>query len=105
MDRTARARTRPDWACIRQHESGDNYAEPGGGAYQFELGTWQSLTGLPAPAEDYSAAVQDSAALRLFAERGLGALDDPVRLRPVDSPSEGVGYPASNMAVTCAMSK
>ncbi len=60
----------PDWACIRQHESGDNYAEPGGGAYQFELGTWQSLTGLPAPAEDYSAAVQDSAALRLFAERG-----------------------------------
>ena len=27
----------PDWACIRQHESGGNYAEGGGGAYQFEL--------------------------------------------------------------------
>ena len=59
-----------DWACIRQHESGGNYSEPGGGAYQFELGTWQSVTGLPAPAQDYSAAVQDSAALRLYAERG-----------------------------------
>ncbi len=59
-----------DWACIRQHESGGNYCERGGGAYQFELGTWQSVTGLPSPAQDYSAAVQDSAALRLYAERG-----------------------------------
>ena len=30
----------PDWACIRQHESGDNYAEGNGGAYQFADGTW-----------------------------------------------------------------
>jgi Transglycosylase-like domain len=59
-----------DWACIREHESGDNYSEHGGGAYQFEQGTWQSLTGLPAPAQDYPPAVQDSAALRLYAERG-----------------------------------
>ena len=29
----------PDWACIRQHESGDNYSEYNGGAYQFEFGT------------------------------------------------------------------
>ncbi len=60
----------PDWACIREHESGDNYAEGGGGAYQFELATWQGLTGLPLPAEDYPPAVQDAAALKLYAERG-----------------------------------
>jgi hypothetical protein len=59
-----------DWACIRQHESGGNYAVGNGGAYQFELGTWQGLTGLPSPAQDYPAAVQDSAALKLFSQRG-----------------------------------
>ncbi len=60
----------PDWVCIREHESGDNYAEGGGGAYQFELETWQSLTGLPSPAEDYPPSVQDAAALQLYAQRG-----------------------------------
>jgi hypothetical protein len=59
-----------DWACIREHESGDNYAEAGGGAYQFELATWQGLTGLPLPAEDYPPSVQDAAALKLYAQRG-----------------------------------
>ncbi len=59
-----------DWACIRAHESGDNYAEAGGGAYQFELATWQGLTGLPSPAEDYPPSVQDAAALKLYAQRG-----------------------------------
>jgi hypothetical protein len=59
-----------DWACIRQHESGGNYAIGNGGAYQFELGTWSSLTGLPSPAEDYPAAVQDAAALKLYSQRG-----------------------------------
>jgi hypothetical protein len=59
-----------DWACIRQHESGGNYAEGNGGAYQFELGTWTALTGLPSPAEDYPASVQDAAALRLYSQRG-----------------------------------
>ena len=59
-----------DWACIRQHESGGNYASGGGGAYQFELGTWEGLTGLSTPAEDSPPSVQDAAALRLFAERG-----------------------------------
>jgi hypothetical protein len=59
-----------DWACIRQHESGDDYAVGNGGAYQFELGTWTSLTGLPSPAEDYPAAVQDTAALELYSQRG-----------------------------------
>ena len=60
----------PHWACIRQHESGGNYADGGGGAYQFENGTWTSITGLPGPAQSYPAATQDSAALRLFAQRG-----------------------------------
>jgi transglycosylase-like protein len=60
----------PDWACIRQHESNDNYSTGGGGAYQFELGTWEGLTGLTTPAEDSPPSVQDAAALRLYAERG-----------------------------------
>jgi hypothetical protein len=60
----------PDWACIRQHESGGDYSAGGGGAYQFELGTWEGLTGLSTPAEDSSSSVQDAAALRLYAERG-----------------------------------
>ena len=60
----------PDWACIRQHESGGDYSIGNGGAYQFELGTWTALTGLPSPAEDYPAAVQDSAALKLYSQRG-----------------------------------
>ena len=59
-----------DWACIRQHESNDNYAEGNGGAYQFELSTWNALTGLPSPAEDYPPAVQDAAALKLYSQRG-----------------------------------
>ena len=59
-----------DWACIRQHESGGNYSVGNGGAYQFELGTWTSLTGLPSPAQDYPPAVQDTAALKLYSQRG-----------------------------------
>jgi Transglycosylase-like domain len=59
-----------DWSCIRQHESGGNYAVGNGGAYQFEFGTWNSLTGLPSPAQDYPAAVQDAAALKLYSQRG-----------------------------------
>jgi hypothetical protein len=60
----------PDWACIRAHESGDNYSEGGGGAYQFALGTWQGLTRLSTPAQDSPPAVQDAAALQLYAQRG-----------------------------------
>jgi muramidase (phage lysozyme) len=66
----ATSTTTSDWACIRQHESGGNYAEGGGGAYQFEFGTWEGLTGLSTPAQDSPPSVQDAAALRLYAERG-----------------------------------
>jgi hypothetical protein len=60
----------PDWACIRQQESGGNYGAGGGGAYQFQDGTWTGVTGLPGPAQSYPAATQDAAALRLYAQRG-----------------------------------
>lgn len=58
----------PDWQCIGFHESGNDYAESGGGRWQFEDGTWQAVTGLPGPAESYSPAVQDAAALKLYGE-------------------------------------
>ena len=59
----------PDWACIRERESGDNYTESGmepeGGAYQFNLTTWASLgfSGMPAGSPAW---VQDQAALALY---------------------------------------
>ena len=57
------------WACIREKESGNNYRAPGGGAYQFQLATWQSLggTGLP---EDAPPAVQDAMAIMLQQRSG-----------------------------------
>ena len=60
----------PHWACIRQHESGGDYGVGNGGAYQFQFGTWNALTGLPSPAQDYPASVQDAAALKLYSQRG-----------------------------------
>jgi peptidoglycan hydrolase CwlO-like protein len=59
------------FACIRQLESGNNYAAPGGGAYQFLDSTWQSL-GYTGSAEDYPPAVQDQAARDLQARSGWG---------------------------------
>ena len=57
------------WACIREKESGNNYRALGGGAYQFQLATWQSLggTGLP---EDAVPAVQDAMAIMLQQRSG-----------------------------------
>ena len=57
------------WACIREKESGNNYRAPGGGAYQFQLATWQSLggTGLP---EDAPPPVQDEMAIMLQQRSG-----------------------------------
>lgn len=63
------------WAALRQCESGGNYAENTGngyyGAYQFSLGTWESLgySGLPSSA---SPAEQDAAAQALQARSGWG---------------------------------
>ena len=63
------------WAALRQCESGGNYAEDSGngyyGAYQFSVGTWQSLGygGLPSSAPP---AVQDAAARALQARSGWG---------------------------------
>jgi peptidoglycan hydrolase CwlO-like protein len=57
------------WACIRQLESGNNYSEPGGGAYQFLDSTWQSL-GYTGTASDHPPHVQDQAAVELQARSG-----------------------------------
>ncbi len=57
------------FACIRQLESGNNYASPSGGAYQFLDSTWQSL-GYSGQAEDAPPAVQDQAARELQARSG-----------------------------------
>ncbi|MGH9278797.1 MAG: transglycosylase family protein, partial [Acidimicrobiales bacterium] len=57
------------WACIRQLESGNNYASPSGGAYQFLDSTWHAL-GFAGTASDYPPAVQDEAALKLYAQSG-----------------------------------
>lgn len=60
-----------DWACIRLHESGDQYNSPTapGGAYGFLEITWLSLgySGWPYQA---SAGVQSRAALFLYNEFG-----------------------------------
>jgi uncharacterized protein YlxW (UPF0749 family) len=57
------------FACIRQLESGNNYRSPGGGAYQFQDATWQSL-GYTGSAQDAPPAVQDQAARELQARDG-----------------------------------
>ena len=57
------------WDCIRQLESGNNYASPGGGAYQFLDSTWQSL-GYSGTASQAPPAVQDEAAVRLQQRSG-----------------------------------
>ena len=57
------------FACIRQMESGDNYSEPGGGAYQFLDSTWHSL-GQPGTASDAPPWVQDAMAVELQQRSG-----------------------------------
>jgi peptidoglycan hydrolase CwlO-like protein len=57
------------FACIRELESGDNYASPGGGAYQFLDSTWHAL-GYSGTASDASPATQDEAARKLQAQSG-----------------------------------
>jgi LysM repeat protein len=63
------------FACIRQHESGGNYATNTGngyyGAYQFSLNAWRSVggSGLPSSA---SPVEQDMRAAMLQAQSGWG---------------------------------
>ena len=57
------------FACIRQMESGDNYSEPGGGAYQFLDSTWHSL-GQPGTASQAPPWVQDAMAVALQQRSG-----------------------------------
>ncbi len=65
----------PGVACIRDHESGDNYAENTGngyyGAYQDLLSTWEAAggTGLPSNAPP---AVQDDVNYRIYLSGGWG---------------------------------
>lgn len=77
----ATSTTTPDWACIRDHESDDNYSDNTGngysGAYQFMPSTWnESVSGAGYPqyanGEAYEAppAVQNAAALWLYNRDG-----------------------------------
>jgi peptidoglycan hydrolase CwlO-like protein len=59
------------FACIRQMESGDNYGEAGGGAYQFLDSTWHSM-GQPGTASDAPPWVQDAMAVALQQRSGWG---------------------------------
>lgn len=47
-----------------------NPSSTASGAYQFLDGTWRSTTGLSGRAKNYPPAVQDAAALKLFAAEG-----------------------------------
>ncbi len=67
------------WECIRQLESGGNYSDPGGGAYQFVDSTWQSL-GYSGAAEDYPPHVQDAGARELQAREGWGPWPNTARM-------------------------
>lgn len=73
----ATSTTTPDWACIRDHESDDNYAENSGngysGAYQFLPSTWnEAVSGAGysqyANGEAFEAppSIQNAAALWLY---------------------------------------
>lgn len=63
-------------ACIRQYESGDNYADTSNpyyrGAYQFAWSTWESVGGTGDPAAA-SPAEQDMRAAMLAERDGWGA--------------------------------
>jgi hypothetical protein len=68
----------PDWACIRQTESSNHYADVSG-AYGILVSTWAyyGFSGVPGQAPP---AVQDAFALKLFALNGYkfaGAWNDP----------------------------
>ena len=61
--------TTSDWACIARHESGSSGGPlaPDGGKWQFQGSATLKFLGLTDPISKYSLAVQDAAALRLYA--------------------------------------
>ena len=54
-----------DWACIRFHESTNGLLSSN--LYQFQFGSFQAITGLDRSPGSYPRAVQDRAALALYA--------------------------------------
>ena len=63
----------PQVKCIERLESATDYRLvdwPYSGAMQWLESTWQSVSGLPGIAADYSPAVQDEMAYRLFLVAG-----------------------------------
>lgn len=82
--RASRSRTEPVTSVglpsimyrVRECESGGDYSltnphSTASGGWQFLDSTWQYVTGLPGRAKDYSRAVQDRAALKLYRSEGL----------------------------------
>jgi hypothetical protein len=78
------------WLALRKCESSDNYAVVSAnglyyGAYQFNLGTWQSVGGFGYP-NQASSAEQDYRALYLYRMRGWQPWTCATKLRlPADS--------------------
>lgn len=97
--------TPQDWANIRSCESGGDYSINTGngyyGAYQFDLGTWESVggSGLPSNA---SPAEQDMRALTLWRERGWSpwACAQLVSLSSGTSAPSGFGTPVATVKAT-----
>lgn len=97
------------FAQLRQCESGGNYSINTGngyyGAYQFALGTWQSLgySGLPSSA---SPATQDEAARRLQARSGWGQWPACARMLGLygTTPSYRTYAPPARVATTASSS-
>ena len=61
------------WGALANCESGGHNDDTGNGFYgyfQFDAGTWRSVSGLAGVASDYSYDVQLAAAEKLYAERG-----------------------------------
>lgn len=79
--------------AVRWCESRDSYKRGNGGAYQFIDSTWHAVTGLRGHAQQYPAAVQDRAFVKLW-NGGRGARNwSPSRScwidkldRPLDQP-------------------
>jgi len=95
-----------DWQRLRQCESGDSYTISTGngyyGAYQFDLGTWQSVGGTGYP-HQASPATQDALALKLWEQRGWSpwACATIIGLTSMDPPAGSIDvFSVSNQTAT-----